>query len=439
MKKIIYSTLALLAFASCQKEDISGGVKDPNTVEITASVGENSLFGTRSNPTSDTAEECKTFNNGDQIAVSNGSLNGKWATYTKGDNGWASDFAGGDYLRWEADQMTYKAYYPAGGTTTYDYFKLPNLQNRASDIASADYMKVEAVKNQADGAVSLEFVRQTALIKVTIGDFGGEYDGLNPIVSSVRVVSSKREIGGDAGGIWVEPRKKGNSFYAIVIPTEASANDQFIEIEVIDDNSLSPTYLYVKGVPATEAGKRYEYTVKVGKEKAEISSVTVSDWATGDIINGDTEDMTEGIIFKSKIDPQFLDILKTIDGIDANSDGMITENEVAAVSKLDLDYSSEFSFKGIEYFTGLMELSFVYNNITTINLSANTELTLLNCTGNSLTTLDVSMLPNLISLYADSQLDANGNPQQITVIMTQAQVDAGVLMYETGVIVQIKE
>src|SRR5688572_11702726 len=54
---------------------------------------------------------------------------------------------------------------------------------------------------------------------------------------------------------------------------------------------------------------------------------------------------------------------------------------------------------GIEAFTNLTSLNCNYNNLTSLNVSANTALTILICANNNLTTLDITtniLLTNLV-------------------------------------------
>ncbi len=110
-------------------------------------------------------------------------------------------------------------------------------------------------------------------------------------------------------------------------------------------------------------------------------------------------------------------------GIDTNNDQEIQVSEAAAVQgQLLLDYAYISDLTGIEAFTGIDYLSFMQNQVTTVDLSALTNLRelwcadnnltslnlygldnleVLECAGNELTDLDVSFLPQLKKLYCD--------------------------------------
>lgn len=83
-------------------------------------------------------------------------------------------------------------------------------------------------------------------------------------------------------------------------------------------------------------------------------------------------------------------------GVDKNGDGKIQESEALIVTKLNVDSSNITSLEGIEYFINLREL-YCSNNIqlTQLNLSNLTQLTILYCSNNQITELDVSNLTQL--------------------------------------------
>ena len=97
-------------------------------------------------------------------------------------------------------------------------------------------------------------------------------------------------------------------------------------------------------------------------------------------------------------------------------DGILTEEEIASITRINVRNSDIHLLKGIEYFTAitylvcagnylssldltnntnLQTLSCSNNNIIQLDLSKNTELTNINCSGNQLTSLDVTGLTKL--------------------------------------------
>ena len=53
-----------------------------------------------------------------------------------------------------------------------------------------------------------------------------------------------------------------------------------------DGNPTLSKDLFVKGIPAHEYAQSYTYNVKIGKDKAAVGNVNVTDWSTGSIIEG---------------------------------------------------------------------------------------------------------------------------------------------------------
>ena len=72
------------------------------------------------------------------------------------------------------------------------------------------------------------------------------------------------------------------------------------------------------------------------------------------------------------------------------SDGVLTCEEIVDITTIDVSNKGIQSLKGIEFFTALEYLSCTGNQLTTLDVSKNTKLTQLYCTENQLTTLDVS-------------------------------------------------
>lgn len=93
------------------------------------------------------------------------------------------------------------------------------------------------------------------------------------------------------------------------------------------------------------------------------------------------------------------------DEIDKNKDDVLAWDERISVGVIDCKEKSIADFTGIGYFTSLMILDCSKNEITSLDLSKNTELIELYCCNNKLTSLDISkntVLENL--MFKDNQL-----------------------------------
>ena len=76
---------------------------------------------------------------------------------------------------------------------------------------------------------------------------------------------------------------------------------------------------------------------------------------------------------------------------DVNKDGKVSMTEAAAVKTIDTKGCDQIaSLDGIEYFTGLTELICNGNQLTSLNVSNQPELKVLDCNYNQITQLDVS-------------------------------------------------
>lgn len=96
--------------------------------------------------------------------------------------------------------------------------------------------------------------------------------------------------------------------------------------------------------------------------------------------------------------------------IDTNDDDIITYGEARALTgTLNLKNRSIANHTGLEAFENIKTLDISGNNLTSLDLSHNTKLERVACNRNKLSSLDVSMLPQLKLLYCQAQKDAN-NP-----------------------------
>ena len=86
------------------------------------------------------------------------------------------------------------------------------------------------------------------------------------------------------------------------------------------------------------------------------------------------------------------------------SKGYITSTDVAGCGSLSPSGCNISNLKGIEYFTNLTSLDCSNNNLTSLDLSHNTQLVDINCLNNKLTSLNVSNMKALITLKCGGNL-----------------------------------
>ena len=297
-----FAVIAMLA--ACSTDEEQGTNTAANEVKIAATVGGNSIF-TRSNPLG-TPEEQYSFNEGDAISVT---TEGKTVIYTKNKAGqWAN---ANDYLVWTGNAQAFHACYPGNGNNNSIYNGyISDDQSTVEKIAQSDYMtcikEIEKKDIPTDRQLTLNFDRQTARIIVKVNRFGDEFDGLNPTLSAVEVYSKLKVPAGEGDSYeaiktYKKEESGNNVFYALVSPGDANSTEKFLKLTVTyNDGEGNPTQtkeLYVTGIPALEKAKSYTYDVKIGKDKATIGNVSVTDWSPGDdITGGDAVTTTENAV-----------------------------------------------------------------------------------------------------------------------------------------------
>ena len=232
-----------------------------------------------------TEAEQEAFNSGDAIAVT---ANGQAAvTYTfDGTNTWTPE--AGKYLKWVDNSMTFNAWYPVTQGTDATTFTVPISYADVDAMAAADYMVYTGTQNKTSGnGVTLPMVRKMARIVITpeMNDqFAEGYSitGIKVHANTIGYASGTVQ----AGDSEVTAFEQNDVYYALLAPTTADANATFLTVTVAKTNGTNSKNLTVKGIPATEAGKSYDYTLTVGKDKATIGNVTVADWGTSQTIPG---------------------------------------------------------------------------------------------------------------------------------------------------------
>ena len=302
-----FAVIAMLA--ACSTDDELGASSAANEVKIAATVGGNSIF-TRSNPVG-TEEEQTSFNEGDAISVT---TEGTTVIYKKTAEVWAPVNAA-EFLLWTGNAQTFQACYPekADENSTKNSFSEGYVsfdQSTVEKIAQSDYMKcikmIEKAGIPSDRQLTLNFERQTARVIVKVSGFGDEFKDLNPTLSAVEVYSKLKVPAGESDSYAaIQTYKKeesgNNVFYALVSPGDANSTEKFLKLTVTyNDGEGKPTQtkvLDVTGIPALDKAMSYTYDVRIGKDKATIGSVSVTDWEPGDdITGGDAVTTTENAV-----------------------------------------------------------------------------------------------------------------------------------------------
>lgn len=301
-----FAVIAMLA--ACSTDDEQSANTAANEVKIAATVGGNSIF-TRSNPVGTEAEQ-QSFNENDVISVT---TEGKTVIYKKTGEVWAPANAG-DYLVWTGNAQAFEACYPEKAdestTNSFSVGYVSADQSTVDKIEKSDYMisreAIEKAYIPSDRQLTLNFERQTARVIVKVSGFGDEFKDLNPTLSAVEVYSKLKVPAGESDSYaaiktYKKEESGNNVFYALVSPGTGNDAEKFLKLTVTyNDGDGKPTQtkvLDVTGIPALDKAMSYTYDVKIGKDKATIGSVSVTDWGPGDdITGGDAVTTTENAV-----------------------------------------------------------------------------------------------------------------------------------------------
>ncbi len=277
----IAAMIAMIALAGCQQEVTTTFATDPDAIHIQATVGATPTGATltgayhkpSSNPIADGGADPTKFNTGDRIKVETDDQED--VIYTYDGTRWLPE--DGKYLKWNKHQHHFYATSPAG------YFDLQRDQSTIEGLRNSDLMFADTVLTKSSArTASLHFKRNMArvVISKTI-DWGTQYDNARITELYVHAV---------ANNFIITPYSGTDNYYAIVFAyPDALPNDTFLTIH-IQSGTEAITHT-ITGIPLHEAGKSYTYELKIGKDKAEIGSVTIQDWQTANIVdeNIDTE------------------------------------------------------------------------------------------------------------------------------------------------------
>lgn len=284
-----FALLAMLAACSTEDEQVRFAGDE---VKVNATIGGESVF-TRSNPIGSTEEQSE-FQDFDQIGIS---VNGGAAHKYEMKNGvWG--IAESDVpMRWESEATEFKAFYPYSYnnvSNSFDKGKIGIEQNTKEGLALSDYMTAKKVYSNIpeDRQLDLDFERQTARVIIDIENSTFSNEFTNPVVAGINIYSQLElpaTQGADVSAIKAYKMDDSNpksSWVALVAPNAEDASKDFIRISVQENGTGTPKAYSIKGIPNLESGKSYTYKLKIGKDKAIIDNITVTDWKEGTAVPG---------------------------------------------------------------------------------------------------------------------------------------------------------
>ena len=284
-----FALLAMLAACSTEDEQVRFAGDE---VKVNATIGGESVF-TRSNPIGSTEEQSE-FQDFDQIGIS---VNGGAAHKYEMKNGVWGVAESEVPIKWESEATDFKAFYPYSYnnvSNSFDNGQICTEQNIKEGLALSDYMTAKKTYPNIpeNRQLDLTFKRQTARVVIDIENstFMNEFD--QPYVAGINIYSQLQlpaTQGADVSAIKaykVDDSNPKSSWVALVAPNAEDANKDFICISVQENGPGTPKAYSIKGIPNLESGKSYTYKLKIGKDKAIIDNVTVTDWKEGAVIPG---------------------------------------------------------------------------------------------------------------------------------------------------------
>ena len=284
-----FAFLAMLAACSTEDEQVRFAGDE---VKVNATIGGESVF-TRSNPIGST-EEQSAFQDFDQIGIS---VNGGAAHKYEMKNGVWGVAESEVPIKWESEATDFKAFYPYSYnnvSNSFDNGQICTEQDIKEGLALSDYMTAKKTYPNIpeNRQLDLTFKRQTARVVIDIENstFMNEFD--QAYVAEINIYSQLQlpaTQGADVSAIKaykVDDSNPKSSWVALVAPNAEDANKDFICISVQENGTGTPKAYSIKGIPNLESGMSYTYKLKIGKDKAIIDNVTVTDWKEGTAIPG---------------------------------------------------------------------------------------------------------------------------------------------------------
>lgn len=288
------ATLLLLAACTSTLDD---GAETPSTPQQ-VTMG----FTTRSIGSDDNGS----FTTDDQVKVF-AAMGGKTenTVFTLGsDNSWQTSESNNYLLLTFPATLT--AVYPSGDAITTTAFSLPNITDATADQSDAgklkayDYMTSDAQTITTAPAEAVNFTLQHRMCKVTITitGYGTEFGSTLPTISGEKIISKGSGVSCSADA-WtltgsetnITPLKTEDTsdkklykYEAIVTPGTYAAGDKLMTITV---NSETKD-VHIDKETAFSTGHLYNFNLKVGKDKVEITGITIGAWGENTTATGNT-------------------------------------------------------------------------------------------------------------------------------------------------------
>ena len=326
----------------------------------------------------------------------------KFTTSIEGGTAATATFTG----RTQPSENKYIAFYPAGKLVEYsgqDFnynidFTLPTEQQAIAGNFESGIAPAYAITDQEGG--DLEFEPMCGLVKFSLaGDVGN--------IKSVRF---------EAGGQILSGTYSCNLWFGTSDITGFESSESHV---TLTGPFVAGKDYYMVVAPCSLSGG-FSFTFTRNDDSIHVKSGKIEDgyiysWDMENFGTIDLSDATFGTPSEKDItDMAFIQIVEEAACISLtrNAVGTVSLTEenlekMASVTELNIAEKGLTDLSALKYFTGLQTLDCSRNSLTTLDVSALTNLTSLDCSDNQLTALDVSKLTHLTILdCSDNELTA---------------------------------
>lgn len=190
-------------------------------------------------------------------------------------------------FRWKDDYSTHNILAVHPSNYDFEKYELPLEQKTLSDLKSADLINGYLCQTP-DWFIEIPMRHRMSLVTITYHVGTADYPNLDieelqvyPKSTKVtfKIDQVKKEITmnqpeGNPNSDWITACKHDNNqFSAIVIPDSYAADDTFLKFKIGDKNF----HAKMKSDTDFKEGKRYTYKLDVGKDKVELTRISVDD------------------------------------------------------------------------------------------------------------------------------------------------------------------
>ena len=159
-----------------------------------------------------------------------------------------------------------------------------------------------------------------------------------------------------------------------------------INTDTSEDNFILHAYLEANTIYYVRVQPRASYA-DVSANDVKVTMKDITDPAA--VVTIDSSNFPDPV-FRDYVDKNF----------DVRNDGVLSRDEVKAARTIELGNKGISSLKGIEYLTELETLKCYNNDLESLDLTKNTKLIFLNCSGNNqMTSLKIDNCTELVTLY----------------------------------------